>query len=225
MAQGLRVLLFGASGMVGQCALRECLLSPEVAAVCCVVRAPLSLTHPKLTQIVHPDLLDLGPIAPALQGFDTCLFCLGSSSAGQAAALYESINHDMPLAAARALAPSASNMSFQYLSGAGTDSSESGPALWARVKGRTENALLRAGFRRAYMLRLSAVVPMHGERSRTPFYQFFYLLTRPLYGFMLRRYPQRVIGSENLGRAMIRLAGSDRTSGPVEAAELSELGR
>ncbi|WP_341675915.1 epimerase [Niveibacterium sp. SC-1] len=224
MAQGLRILLFGASGMVGQCALRECLRSDEVSAVACVVRSPLP-AHPKLTQIIHPDLLALDPIAPALQGFDACLYCLGSSSAGQAPALYESINHDMPLAAARALAPSAAGMCFLYLSGAGTDSSESGPQLWARIKGRTENALLRAGFKGAYMLRLGAVVPLHGERSRTFVYQAFYVLSRPLHGWLLRRFPERVIGSENLGRAMIRLAHGKRASGPVEAAELSELGR
>ena len=149
----MRVLLFGATGMVGQGVLRECLLAADVQEVVAVGRTPLTQEHGKLHQVLHSDMLDFQPLENLLQGFDACFFCLGVSSAGMAEARYTHLTYDLTLVAASTLARLNPQMTFIYVSGAGTDSSEAGKLMWARVKGKTENALLRLPFKAVYLFR------------------------------------------------------------------------
>src|SRR5579863_7247215 len=137
----MRIILFGATGMVGQGALRECLLDPRVERVLSVGRSRTGQQHPKLEELVVPDLFDLGASADRLQGFDAALFCLGATSAGMSEADYRRLTHDLTLAVAQTLVRLNPNMTFVFVSGAGTDSTETSRTLWARVKGATENAL------------------------------------------------------------------------------------
>lgn len=173
----MKVLLFGATGMIGQGVLRECLLAPDVDLVQMIGRTRTGLTHPKIREIVHPDLGDLRSIDKDLTGFDACFFCLGVSSAGLSEAEYTRVTYDLTLAVAHVLAPLNPDMAFVYVSGAGSDSSERGRIMWARVKGRTENALLSMPFRGAYILRPSFIQPPYGVKSKTAWYRAFYVIT------------------------------------------------
>src|SRR5579862_4095072 len=163
----MRAILFGASGMVGQGVLRECLLDPDVESVVVLSRSAIGRQHPKLRQLLHGNFLDFSAIESQLAGFDACFFCLGVSSAGMNEEDYQRITYGFTLAAARVLARLNPNMTFIYVSGTGTDSSERGRSMWARVKGRTENELLRLPFHAAYMFRPGVIVPLHGIQSRT----------------------------------------------------------
>src|SRR5580698_3602450 len=161
----MNVLLFGATGMVGQGVLRECLLDSGVESVVSIgrsatgVHSASGVSNPKLREIVHADLADYSTIESQLTGFDACFFCLGISSTGLTEEQYSRITYDITLRAAETLARLNTGMTFVYVSGAGTDSSEHGRTMWARVKGRTENALLRMPFRAAYMFRPGVIQP------------------------------------------------------------------
>lgn len=185
----MRVLLFGATGMVGQGVLRECLLDSDVESVVVVGRSTTGQQHAKLRELLYSDFLDFSPIEQQLSGFDACFFCLGVSSAGMSEEHYRRITYDFTLAAARVLARLNPNMTFIYVSGTGTDSSENGRSMWARVKGKTENDLLRLPFH-AYMFRPGLIVPLHGIRSRTGLYRAFYALLGPLLPFLNARFPK-----------------------------------
>lgn len=207
----MKILIFGATGMVGQGVLRECLLDPDVTQVVSLGRNPTGQQHPKLYEIIHPDLYDYSNIEAELTGIDACFFCLGVSSVGMKEADYARISYDMTLAAATVLARLNPNMVFTYVSGAGTDSSEQGSVMWARVKGKTENALLRLPLR-AYMFRPGIIQPLHGVRSKTALYQFFYTLATPLFPLFRAIFPQQITTTEQLGKAMLIVAkrGSDK---------------
>jgi uncharacterized protein YbjT (DUF2867 family) len=202
----MKVILFGASGMVGQGVLRECLLDPRVKKVLAVGRSASGSAHEKLGELVLPDLSRIADAADALQGYDACFFCLGVSSAGMTEQRYVEITCDLTLAVANTLVALNPGMTFIYVSGAGTDSSEQGRSMWARVKGRTENALLRLPFRAAFMFRPGAIQPLHGIRSKTQLYQLFYTLTGPLLPLLKRLMPGQITTTEQVGRAMIELA-------------------
>jgi uncharacterized protein YbjT (DUF2867 family) len=206
MKRNLRILLVGGSGMVGQSVLRECLLDGEVAGVVALVRTPLPVKHPKLSELVHADMRDFSAIAGQLGGFDACFFCLGATAAGLDEAGYARINYDIPIALAGALLEHRGETVFVYVSGAGTDRSERGRIMWARVKGRTENRLLSMPFRAAYMFRPGVIIPLHGERSKTRWYRWFYSLTKPLHRPLLGIFSKHVLGSDELGRAMLNAA-------------------
>jgi uncharacterized protein YbjT (DUF2867 family) len=225
MAKGLRILIVGASGMVGQGVLRECLRDPGVARVCCLGRSPLPVQHAKLDQLTHPDLRDFSGLAGALAGFDACFFCLGASAAGLTEAAYARINFDIPRALAEVLVALHPGMVFVYVSGAGTDSSEKGRIMWARVKGRTENHLMRLPFKGAYMFRPAGIVPVHGERSRTAAYRWLYLLSAPLHGLLYRALPGSVTTTEELGRAMLAVARTGLGAHVLESRDIRALGR
>jgi uncharacterized protein YbjT (DUF2867 family) len=202
----LKVILFGATGMVGQGVLRECLLDPEADEVLSIGRSATGQAHPKLREIVQPNLLDYSSVESRLSGFDACFFCLGVSSAGMSEKDYRRVTFDLTLAAARALVRLNPAMTFIYVSGAGTDSSERGRSMWARVKGQTENALLRLPFKAAVMFRPAGIVPLHGVTSKTRLYRIAYALTRPFWSVLLRAFPQYVTTTEQVGRAMLRVA-------------------
>src|SRR5208283_5315358 len=188
----MRVVLFGASGMVGQGVLRECLLDPEVTNVFSIVRSGTGQQHAKLREIVHQNFLDYSSIESELSGLDACFFCLGVSSAGMSEENYRRVTYDFTLAAARTLAKLNPNLTFIYVSGMGTDSSEHGRVMWARVKGQTENALLRLPFKAAYMLRPAYIQPMHGIRSKTRLYRALYAVMAPLYPVWKALFPKYV---------------------------------
>ena len=202
----MRVVLFGATGMVGAGVRIECLADPQVSSVLAVVRAPTGRSHPKLREAIHTDFLDYTALAPDFAACDACFFCLGVSSAGMSEARYSSLTYDLTLAAAKALAAANPEAVFCYVSGLGTDSTERGRSMWARVKGRTENALLALPFRAAYMFRPAFIQPKHGVRSRTPAYRAFYTVAAPLYPLLRFLMPRYWTTTENLARAMVRVA-------------------
>ena len=209
----MNIVLFGASGMVGQGVLRECLRDERVVSVVAVVRAPLGVTHGKLREIVHRDFTDFSAPAGAFKTADACFFCLGISSAGMPEDAYRAITYDTTLAAARAL-PQAASFTFIYVSGEGTDSTGRGARMWARVKGRTENALLAMPFR-ATMFRPAYIQPVHGVVSRTAWVRWLYAGLSWLYPLLRRLAPKHVTTTENIGRAMLAVAAGRWTGGPI----------
>lgn len=202
----MRVIIFGASGMVGQGVLRECLADERVREVRAVVRSPLGVSHPKLRVIEHADLADLGALDGELRELDACFFCLGVSSLGMKEAAYRRVTYDMTLAAARPLAAHNPALAFVYVSGEGTDATERGRVMWARVKGETENALLALGFR-AYLFRPGFIQAGRGIVSRTRLYRALYVVARPLYPLLRRLVPGHVTTTRELGRAMLAVPG------------------
>lgn len=219
----MNIILFGATGMVGQGVLRECLLEPEVHAVLSVGRAATGQQHPKLREIVHRDFLDFSGIESELSGFDACFYCLGISSAGMKEPNYRRITYDFTMAAAPMLARLNPNMTFIYVSGTGTDSSERGRTMWARVKGATENALLRLPFKAAYMFRPGMIVPLDGIQSRTRLYRISYKLAAPLLPALQRAFPKYIITTREIGRAMIRVARNGAPKTILENADIHAL--
>ena len=222
----MKVLLFGATGMIGQAVLRECLLDPSVSQVITVGRRPSGGTDPKLVEIVEADgdVTRLAPHEPQLREVDACLFCLGVTSIGLDEAEYSRLTYDLTLAIARQLVRINLHMTFIYVSGASTDSTEHGRSMWARVKGRTENALLGLGFHAAYMFRPGAVLPQHGIRSRTAWYNAVYTLIRPLATPLIRLSPTHVTTSDRLARAMLVVARDGYSSPIVESPDINRLG-
>jgi uncharacterized protein YbjT (DUF2867 family) len=219
----MKVILFGATGMVGQGALRECLLDPQVEVVLSVARSRVGEQHPKLQEWVLPDLFDLAEGANRLQGFDAALFCLGVSSTGMSAADYRHVTYDLTIAIAQALVRLNPNITFIFVSGAGTDSTESGRTMWARVKGATENALLRMPFKAAYMFRPGAIRPLHGIRSKTVSYRIAYVLMAPVLPLLQRMLPGLITTTEQLGRAMLHAARSGAPKRVLETRDINQL--
>jgi uncharacterized protein YbjT (DUF2867 family) len=218
----MNVLIFGATGMVGQGVLRECLLDPDVQIVQTVGRTPTGLKHPKLREIVRSDLLGYTEIESALRGFDACFFCLGVSSTGMSESEYERVTYAVTMAAAQTLSRLNPGMTFIYVSGAGTDSSEKGRVMWARVKGKTENALLRLPFKAAYMFRPGAIQPVYGARSKTPAYRVVYALAKPVLSLLRRLFPRHILTTEELGRAMLLVAKSGARKTILESSDIRD---
>jgi uncharacterized protein YbjT (DUF2867 family) len=220
----VKVVLFGASGMVGQGVLRECLGDPAVERVLSVVRRPTGAAHAKLEEVVHEDFLDFSPIAERLAGSDACFFCLGVSAAGMSEADYRRVTYEITLAAATELARLHPGMAFVYVSGAGTDSTERGRSMWARVKGATENAILSLPLS-AFLFRPAIIVPMHGVVSKTRSYRIFYALLGPLLPLLRVLLPGSVTTTEEVGRAMLEAAQGGSKKRILESRDIRELGR
>jgi len=218
----VNVVLFGGSGMVGQGVLIECLDDPEVRRIVSVVRRPTGVTHAKLTEIVHADFLDYTAIDPALRDADACFFCLGVSSVGMKEEDYRHVTYDFTMAAAQTLHRLNPKLAFIYVSGAGTDSTEKGRSMWARVKGKTENDLTGL-FERAYMFRPGYIHPVKGVSSKTGWVRVAITVLRPL-GFVLKQLPGVGTSSDVLGRAMIAAVRSGAPSHAVEIREINTLG-
>jgi uncharacterized protein YbjT (DUF2867 family) len=202
----MKVILFGATGMVGQGCLRECLLDGGVESVLAIGRRPTGQDHPKLREIRHDNFLDYSAIEPQLAGFDACFFCLGVSSLGLDEERYRHLTYDITLAAATTLARLNPQMVFTYVTGRGTDSTEHGRQMWARVKGKTENDLLKLPFKAAYMFRPAGIQPLHGIRSGTGWVQAIYAASAPLLSLLNRVAPKYMTTTEQVGRAMIKVA-------------------
>jgi uncharacterized protein YbjT (DUF2867 family) len=219
----VNVILFGATGMVGQGVLRECLLASDVRAVLSVGRTATGKSDPKLREIVRPDLVDLAPIEPEMSGFDACFFCLGVASAGMTEANYRRVTFDITLAAARTLVRLNPGMTFVYVSGAGADSSERGRIMWARVRGETENAVLKLPFKTVAVIRPAGIIPLHGITSRTAPYRAAYTVTRPLWPVLYKAFPQFVTTTERLGRGMLQIARRGTPKPILEARDINAL--
>jgi putative NAD(P)-binding protein len=219
----MNVLIYGATGMVGQGVLRECLLAPDVALVQTVGRTTTGQQHPRLKEIVQRDLFDSDAIAADLKGFDACFFCLGVSSSGMTEAAYTRLTYDLTVAVAQTVAKLNPGMIFVYVSGAGTDSTEQGGSMWARVKGRTENALQRLPFKAVYLFRPGAIQPLHGIRSKTTSYRLLYSLTKPLLTPLRLLFPNIVLTTEIMGQAMLAIARHGATKAVLEAADIRTL--
>jgi uncharacterized protein YbjT (DUF2867 family) len=219
----MNVILFGATGMVGQGVLRECVLDPDVHQILSIVRTPTNQQNPKLKELVLKDFFDYSAIEPQLTGYDACIFTLGVSSAGMDEAAYTRMTHDLTLAAATTLVRLSPQMTFLYVSGAGTDSTEHGRAMWARVKGRTENDLLKLPFRAPYMFRPGVIQPLHGIKSKTRIYQFFYDVFRPVFPILRALFPQSITTTEQLGRAMLHVAKHGYPKPILEAKDINSI--
>ncbi|MGS2615209.1 NAD-dependent epimerase/dehydratase family protein [Micromonospora sp. LZ34] len=207
----MRVVIFGATGMVGQGVLRECLLADDVRSVLVIGRTPTGQQHPKLHEIRHGDFADLDPLRAELAGVDACFYCLGVSSLGLDEAAYTRVSYDYPVAAARLFAEVSPDVTFVYVSGVGTDPTGRGRVMWARVKGRTENAVLDL-LPNGCAARPGFIQPTHGVVSKTRWYRLGYAVTRPLFPLLRRLVPNQVTTTDRLGRSMLRVArqGSPR---------------
>ncbi|MFZ3474390.1 epimerase [Streptomyces sp. 4.24] len=223
----MNVILFGATGMIGRGVLRECLRDDSVESVLAVGRTPLAVTHPKLRELVQADPTDLSAPGLDLAAYDACFFCLGISSFRMKEEEYRRITYDLTLRAARTLAAANPRLTFAYVSGEGTDSTEQGRSMWARVKGETENDLLKLPFD-AYMFRPGIVRPDRGTPSKTPLYRAAYAVTAPLFPILGRVAPDLVTTTRALGRAMIAIAaggpGGADTRRILRAADINRLG-
>ena len=221
----MNILIFGATGMVGQGVLRESLMAQDVAMVTTVGRTATGQHHAKLKELVVPDLFDLRSIEPDLQGYDACFFCLGVSSGGMKEADYSRLTYDLTLSVAQTLSRLNPQMTFVYVSGANTDSTEKGKSMWARVKGRTENALLRLPFKAVYLFRPGMIQPKHGVRSKTPAYRFLYALMSPVLPLLRKLMPNAIATTETIGQAMLAVVRAGWLVAVLETADIEKASK
>jgi uncharacterized protein YbjT (DUF2867 family) len=209
--------------MIGQGVLRECLQASDVALVRTIGRSATGIEHPKLSEVVHRDLFDFGAVESELRDFDACFFCLGVTSAGMSEADYTRVTYDIALAAAQTLVRLNPRMTFVFVSGAATDSTEKGRTMWARVKGRTENALQKLPFKAVYCFRPGMIQPLHGIRSRTRAYRIFYAILGPVVSLMRIALPKYVLTTESIGRAMLNAARHGAPKAVLESPDIHAL--
>lgn len=219
----MKVLLFGATGMVGDGVLHESLADPRVASVLAVTRSPLSVTHAKLREIRRKDFFDYRDLARELEEIDACFFCLGVSSVGMKEQDYYHLTYHLTLSAAKALADAHPNATFCYVSGEGTDSSERGKRMWARVKGKTENGLLALPLD-AYMFRPGFIRPRPGTRSKTLWIRLAYAVLNPLYPVLSKLAPTHMTTLENLAHAMLAVADVGYEKRVLENEDINAVG-
>lgn len=221
----MKAIITGATGMVGKGVLLECLDHKDVSGTLVIGRNPVDLTHPKLKQLIHKDFADFSGVTADLKGYDACFFCMGVSSMGMKENDYYHLTYDYTLGLARELVKLNPKMTFNYVSGVGTDSTEKGRTMWARVKGKTENDLLNLGFEKAFMFRPGAIIPERGIKSRTKAYQFMYDYF--MWGVKLIKLlsPNSVVTTTQLGLAMIHSAqrgSSQKILHPKDILSLSK---
>ena len=220
----MNAVIFGATGMVGKGVLLECLDDARVEHVLLVSRHPIDVSHPKIREIVHADFTAFENLTPAFADIDACFYCLGVTAVGLSEGQYHHLTYDLTLAAATALASaSAGRLTFCYVSGEGTDSTEHGRIMWARVKGKTENALLRLPFKAAFMFRPGYIQPLRGIRSKTRWYQALYDVIGPFYPIVRRLLPKYVTTTTNIGRAMIHVAVSGWSRQILSSGDINQL--
>jgi uncharacterized protein YbjT (DUF2867 family) len=219
----MNVVLFGATGMVGAGALLECLADNRIQSVLAISRSPTGRSHPKLREVIHSDFFSYDTLRADFAAYDTCFFCLGVSSVRLDEATYSHLTYDLTLAAAKAMVAVNRGLTFCYVSGVGTDSTEQSRTMWARVKGKTENALLALPFKAAFMFRPGFIQPMAGIRSKTGWYQAFYSIAAPLYPLVHWLLPQYSTTTRNLGRALIRVAAEGYTNPLLYSRDINAL--
>ena len=217
----MRALIFGSTGMVGQGVLRECLLAPDVDAVTIVVRQGTGNQHEKLRELQHQDFFNYAAVESQLVGFDACFFCVGMTVTGKSEAEYTRLTYDLTMAAATTVARLNPQMTFVYVSGAGADSSEKGAVMWARVRGRLENALFRLPFKSTYVFRPGIIQPLHGARSQTGSYRVLYTLMAPALPLLRALFPKSIVTTQSIGQAMLEVATRGWPKKLLPAAEIA----
>jgi uncharacterized protein YbjT (DUF2867 family) len=220
----IKAIIFGSTGMVGQGVLQECLESPQVASVLVVNRRPGGVTHEKLREVIQPEFCDLSALVPLFADYNTCFYCLGVSAVGLSEKEYHKTTYDLTIKVAGMLLKTHQDFTFCYVSGAGTDSSERGRIMWARVKGKTENAVLSMPFKQAFVFRPGYIQPLKGIRSRTRAYNLFYTLFKPFY-FILKPFKSMVTDTSSLGKAMINIAQKGYRKRVIDIADINKLAR
>lgn len=221
----MRVILFGGTGMIGQGVLRECLLDVGVEQVVTIGRTATGVQHPKLREIVHKDLWDYSSIDSQLRGLDACFFCLGVTSAGMSEDDYSRVTYGITQAAAETLCRLNPGLTFVFVSGKGADSSGRGRIMWARVKGKAENAVLRMPCKASFVFRPGVVLPIHGETSRTRAYRIMYAAMKPLLPLLKRILPAQIVTTEQFGRAMLIVSRRGAPKKVLESADINEISR
>ncbi len=217
----MKAILFGGTGMIGQGVLIECLADPDLESLLVVGRGPSGTKHPKVTDLVLPDMFNYA--GQPLSGYDACFFCLGVSSAGMSEPDYTKVTYELTLAAAQALLKANPKMTFCYISGASSDSTEKGRVMWARVKGKTENALLKLGFKSTYLFRPGLIQPLKGIKSRTASYRAFYAGFGWLLPVVKSVLPSTITTTERLGLAMINAAKKGYPTPILETRDINIL--
>jgi uncharacterized protein YbjT (DUF2867 family) len=220
----MNVLIFGATGMVGQGVMRECLAAPDVEKVLTVGRTPTGQQHPKLEELVHAEMWDYANVEAELSNYDACFFCIGVTSSGMSEQKYTHLTYDMTLSVATTLARLNPQMVFVYVSGAGADSSETSRIMWERVRGKTENALLKLPFRGVYIFRPGMIQPV-GVKSKTTAYRWFYTLTKPLLPVLRSMLPDQVLSTPQVGQAMLAAVRHGAPKRVLESADINALSK
>jgi uncharacterized protein YbjT (DUF2867 family) len=221
----MKILIYGASGMVGQGVLRECLSAADVSQVVVIGRTAIERTAPKLEQVVLADIGDLQPIESQLQGIDACFFCLGVMSSSMTEEAYRRLTYDLTLSVASQLVRLNPKMKFIYVSGAGTDGTEGGRSLWARVKGKTENDLQKLPFEGVFLFRPGIIQPLDGIKSKTPSYRIFYSIAKPLLPIARMLFPNQILTTRDMGNAMLNAVRSRNGRAILEASDIAQLAR
>lgn len=218
----IKAIIFGSTGMIGQGVLLECLENKDVESVLVINRGACHISHLKLKALIHQDLFDLSSLTNDLTGYNTCFFCLGVSSAGLSEKAYSKITFELTKYVAETFLKLNIDSTFCYISGAQTDSSEKGKIMWARVKGKTENALLSMPFKKAYMFRPGYIQPMRGIKSKTKLYAVLYAVFKPLY-FVLKYFESFVTNTETLAKAMIYVVSRGYEKNILESKDINKI--
>ncbi len=221
----MRAVIFGASGMVGQSLLRECLLDSNIESVLTVGRSRLEATQRKHRHLTHANFLDFTPLQEQFNGLDVCFYCLGIASAGLSEEEYKTITCDYTIAATKSLINANPSITFIFISGAGADSSESGRIMWARIKGKTENTLFAMPFKAVYAIRPAFIQPLHGITSRTRLYRALYRVFWPLIPLIRLLAPNSVITTQALGKVMLRIARDGAPKRLLESRDIVALAK
>lgn len=219
----MKVIITGSTGMVGRAALIECVESNEIESVLVINRRSINMNHPKLKEVIHSDFLNLDPIKQDLKGYDACFHCMGVSALGLNEEQYSEITFSMTKSLVDVLYELNPEMVFNYVSGTGTDSSEKGRVMWARVKGKTENMIFKKGFKDAYAFRPGGILPKKGVKSRTAWYNAFYVITKPLFPLMEKS--KNITTSSRLGIALINTLVNPPRLKILENKDINELAK
>jgi hypothetical protein len=221
MNHKVNAIITGSTGMVGEGVLHECLQHPEVESLLVINRKPCGVTHPKLKEIIHIDFFNLLPIESRLAGYNACFFCAGVSSLGMKEPEYTRITYKLTMNFAQTLCKLNPDMTFCYVSGAGTDSSEKGRIMWARVKGKTENDLMKLHFENVFAFRPAFMKPTKGQKNAPKFYKYILWL----YPVLNNLFPQYFGTLSDVGIAMINCAISGFEKKVLEAKDIAELSK
>lgn len=217
----MKVIITGATGMVGKAVLLECLESLEIESILVINRKSLNLSHPKLTEVIHKDFSNLNSIKNKMSDYDACFHCMGVSSIGLDEKKFHKLTFDISKEFADTLYKLNPDMIFNYVSGTNTDSTEKGPTMWARIKGKTENYILNKGFKDAYMFRAGAIIPEKGIKSSTRWYNILYVLAKPFFGLM--RKSNNITTTTKLGQAMINSISKPQSLKHLENKDINDL--
>lgn len=215
----IKVIVTGATGMVGEGVLHECLVNESIEEVLVLGRRTCGISHPKLKELVHADLFDLSAVKTQLSGYEACFFCLGVSSVGMNESDYTRLTYTLTMHVASTLAEQNTAMTFCYISGAATDSTEKGKSMWARVKGKTENDLMKLSFKKAYMFRPGYMNPTKGLKNTLKYYKYVMWM----YPFLRLVFPGFVSTLKELGQAMINAALRGYDKNILEVKDIVKL--